>query len=137
VTTLITETIDTLARTIWGEARGEGPAGMAAVASVILNRAALPRWWGHDVVSCCRHPLQFSCWNADDPNRAKLLAVSGVDPSYDVADAIARLAIVGHLNDTTHGADSYYAQGSDMPPWAKGQSPVAAIGRHLFFRLET
>ena len=32
---------DTLARTLWGEARGEGHYGMEAVASVILNRVKI------------------------------------------------------------------------------------------------
>ncbi|MGG6879769.1 UNVERIFIED_CONTAM: cell wall hydrolase, partial [Pseudomonas aeruginosa] len=31
--------LDTLTKTIWGEARGEGREGMIAVAWVILNRA--------------------------------------------------------------------------------------------------
>ena len=42
--------LDTLARTLWGEARGEGRAGMQAVANVIRNRAARPGWWGRSVV---------------------------------------------------------------------------------------
>ena len=53
---------DTLARTLWGEARNQGQCGMAAVAHVVLNRAAHPRWWGHDIISVCRAPEQFSCW---------------------------------------------------------------------------
>ena len=36
---------DTMARTIYGEARGEGQAGMIAVANVILNRFSL--WEKH------------------------------------------------------------------------------------------
>ena len=40
--------IDTLARTIWGEARGEGSAGMQAVANVVMNRAAIGGWWGNN-----------------------------------------------------------------------------------------
>ena len=41
--TLALNTNDVLARTLWAEARGEGQAGMEAVACVILNRAAHPR----------------------------------------------------------------------------------------------
>lgn len=42
---------DILARTIYGEARGESISGMEAVASVVLNRVAFANrrgrfWWG-------------------------------------------------------------------------------------------
>ena len=43
---------DTLARTIWGEARNESDTGMEAVAMVVLNRVAHAQkaggkyWWG-------------------------------------------------------------------------------------------
>lgn len=126
---------DTLARTLWGEARGEGPRGMSAVASVILNRVVRPGWWGRDIVTICRAPFQFSCWLENDPNRAKLMAVTTADPAYDAARAIARLAVTGGLADITGGADSYYADGSTAPQWAKGLQPVAVIGRHRFYRL--
>lgn len=127
--------VDTLARTLWGEGRGEGPQGMSAIASVVLNRAAKPRWWGRDILSCCRAPYQFSCWLANDPNLPKLLAVTTDDPSYDVARAIAGLAVYGGLTDITGGADSYYATGSTEPVWAKLIKPISVIGRHRFYRL--
>ena len=41
--------IDLLARTIWGEARGEGQTGMQAVANVIMNRVKKGGWWGATV----------------------------------------------------------------------------------------
>lgn len=46
--------IDVLARTLWGEARGEGSTGMEAVASVILNRVEVAKrrghyWWGNKI----------------------------------------------------------------------------------------
>lgn len=129
------DAIDTLSRTLWGEARGEGPRGMQAVANVILTRAAKPRWWGHDIVSVCLQPYQFSCRLASDPNLPKLLAVTTVDPSYDLARAIARVAIGAGLQDITNGADSYFASGSPVPVWAKSIEPVAVIGRHQFYRL--
>src|SRR5215468_10322728 len=77
--------IDTVARTVWAEARGEGVAGMTAVACVIMNRARIASQYKQDhgrphplfgdgtLASCCTHPWQFSCWNENDPNRQKLL----------------------------------------------------------------
>ena len=45
---------DILARTIYGEARGESISGMEAVASVVLNRVAFAKrrgcfWWGNSI----------------------------------------------------------------------------------------
>lgn len=128
---------DTLARTIWGEARGEGYVGMAAVAAVILTRAAHPRWWGKDVQSVCTAPYQFSCWLQSDPNRGKLETVTASDPQFAQAQEIAGRAIAGTLGgNPTNGADSYYAAGTSIPSWAKKRSPVAIIGRHRFYKME-
>ena len=132
----INDPADVLARTIWGEARGEPSGGMEAVASVILNRAAYPRWWGHDIVSVCLHPWQFSCWNADDPNRSQLMAVTEADPQFTEALNIAAAAVAGALPDTTNRADSYADLRVCHPKWAANNAPVAKIGNHTFFRLE-
>lgn len=127
---------DTLARTVWAEARGEGVAGMEAVSAVIINRARFPRWWGRDVESVCRAPWQFSCWNSDDPNLPKLRAVTTADPQFRQAAAIAARALAGTLPDPTGGADSYFDPRAASPAWANGRRPVAVIGNHRFYRLE-
>jgi spore germination cell wall hydrolase CwlJ-like protein len=128
--------IDILARTIWAEARGEPKGGMEAVASVILNRARNPRWWGKDIVSVCLCPRQFSCWNKDDPNCPKLQAVDGSDPDFVRALAIADKAVNGKLSDPTGNADSYADLRACHPDWAATHPPVCQIGGHTFFRLE-
>lgn len=137
--------IDTLARTLWGEARGEDHAGRVAVANVIMNRvrhAARHRerrgteyWWGGTPAEVCRKPWQFSCWNDNDPNRAKLLAVDAEDPTFRECLEIARAAVDGSLEDTTHGADHYVNPRVAAPPWAEGVEPVARVGAHEFYRL--
>ncbi len=130
------EALDTLARTLYGEARGESVRGKEAVAAVVLNRveraAGRPHWWGSTVVEVCRKPWQFSCWNPNDPNRDKLLAVGPGDPQFDVCRRIARRALTGVLEDPTGGATHYHARGL-MPDWADGRSPSAVIGNHLFY----
>lgn len=40
------EQIDYMARTMWGEARGEGATGMRAVGHVIMNRVKAGSWYG-------------------------------------------------------------------------------------------
>lgn len=127
-----------LARVLWGEARGEGTAGMQAVAGVILNRVANPRWWGHDLRSVLLQPAQFSCLLPGDPNLGKLLSVTEADPAYRIARSIARQAVAGELTDTTGGADHYLVTSIQaQTKWARGRTPVAVIGRHSFFRLES
>lgn len=134
-------TIDVLARTLWGEARGEGTGGMAAVANVILNRVKMADekggiyWWGNNIISVCQKPYQFSCWNRSDPNYKKLLAVTEkTDVHYATAVRIARRAVAGVLDDPTNNATHYHALGI-TPEWTYGQSPSAIIGHHIFYRL--
>lgn len=125
-------TLDTLARTIWGEARGEGRAGMQAVACVIRNRAARPGWWGRSIAEVCLKPAQFSCWLADDPNRRKLDAVSEDDAAFTVARELAAAALAGILADYTFGATHYHTVDT-APVWARGHIPCVVIGRHAFY----
>jgi len=122
--------VDVVARTLWGEARGEGAQGMYAVANVIANRVARPGWWGTDWRSVCLSPRQFSCWNLGDPNRVKLIGVTEADPEFRQALAIARSAVAGTLEDITGGA-THYAARSIENPW--GLRPVADIGGHIFY----
>ena len=124
-----------LAKTIWGEARGEIPAGQQAVACVILNRVALNGWRGHDIRSVCLKPFQFSCWLQNDPNRTKMLEVTAdSDQIYANCLDIAASAITGTLIDNTNGATSYFAASMKTPPaWANGLQPCQIIGNHLFF----
>lgn len=123
-----------LAKTLWGEARGEGYDGLHAVASVIMNRANRPGWWGTDARSVCLKPYQFSCWNESDPNRPKILALTtefgGI---YGNCLDLARMALSGELDDIVCGADSYEVIGTNAK-WALGFIPVATVGRHEFFK---
>jgi len=130
--------VEVLARTLYGEARGEELAGIEAVASVILNRVAFAQsrgryWWGNDITSVCLKPSQFSCWNKADPNRKKLLALSPRDPAYRLCKRIAKRAVAGDLPDQTDGATHYHTHAVD-PFWARGHVPVAEIGNHLFYK---
>ena len=130
---------DVLARTLWGEGRSEGNAGMEAIASVVLNRVAVAEsrggyWWGADIISVCQKPYQFSCWNRSDPNYKKLIAVTERDIHFATALRIARRAVAGPLGDNTGGATHYHTK-AISPDWAKGQIPVAIIGSHIFYKL--
>jgi len=122
-----------VAKTLWGESRGEGHDGQQAVANVIMNRANSPRWWGNDARSVCLKPYQFSCWNENDPNRAKLMAITTDDSIYGQCLSIAGDALSGALSDLTLGSDSYCTL-SSSPNWSEGLSPVITIGNHKFYK---
>lgn len=133
--------LDLLARTLWGEARGEGRAGMEAVAHVVYNRIAARSWWGRDVAAVCRKPWQFSCWNANDPNRGRLLQLNAGDTDFRIACLAARAVADAEAtgqrgaSDPTQGATHYYAPDRVAAPrWALGRAPCARLGRHLFFK---
>ncbi len=131
--------IDVLARTIWGEARGEGTAGMHAVANVVLNRVRVAEangkyWWGNNIIQVCQKPYQFSCWNRSDPNFRKLQSVDESDLYFATAIRLARRAVIGKLKDVTFGATHYHAD-SILPYWAKGERPTTTIGNHIFYHL--
>ncbi len=132
-------TADILARTLWGEARGEGTYGLEAVANVILNRVRIAEekgnfWWGNNIIQVCQKPYQFSCWNRADPNFQKLQAVDAKDLYFATSLRIARRAIIGALKDATNGATHYHAA-ETSPYWANGHTPTVRIGKHVFYKL--
>lgn len=119
------------ARTIYGEARGEGHAGMDAVAHVLLNRVKDGRW-GKTLFDVCLAPWQFSCWNKADPNRAVMLALDDADP---ILEQCAESVSFAETNpDPTGGAMWYYADTMSAPNWTVGATQTAHIGHHIFYR---
>lgn len=135
--------IDIMARTVWGEARGEGVLGMIAVANVIMTRVRRRRWYGtkvpgfddHTIGAVCRKQWQFSCWLPNDPNLPKLQAVNLSDRHFRRAWMVA-CGVVNEeagYGDPVVGSDHYYASGTPVPKWALSRRPVCAIGGHLFF----
>lgn len=129
--------VDTLARTLYGEARGEPVRGKEAIAAVIINRVKRAEargwyWWGNTIQEVCLRPWQFSCWNAGDPNRKKIEAVRTGNRGFDSCLRIARRAVAQVLADPTDGATHYHTT-AITPPWAKGREPSVRIGNHLFY----
>lgn len=130
---------DVLARTLWGEARGEGTIGMHAVAGVILNRVAIAQkygsfWWGDNIVQVCQKPYQFSCWNRSDPNFQKLHRVDKSNLYFATALRLAARGLAGSLEDITLGATHYHARGI-KPYWANTKKPCTILGNHVYYSL--
>lgn len=131
--------IDVLARTLYGEARNQSREGLQAVANVILNRVSAAKsgttkWWGTDIISVCKKPYQFSCWNASDPNCKIIKEITSDNVIFRICIDIATKASNGMLPDITNGATSYYAKSMKTPPpWAKNKVPCTIIRDHIFF----
>lgn len=134
------EDIKNLAKTIWGEARGESPEGQEAVANVVMNRVGAGKWFSGTVTTVVTRPYQFSAWNPDDPNSAKMDAEGEKmtpSPSFARAVAIAARAMSGQLPDRTGGATHYHSRYmTTFPKWAKTPEAIqtAVIGTHIFYK---
>ena len=114
---------DIVSLVILGEARGEGEAGMYAIACVIKQRMIERNLTARQV---CMEPGQFV-----KPNRHHLKSVS--------APYAIKLA-----NDVTSGKDldrkyinyaNYFCTLKTFPDWATGHKPVKVIKHHKFFKL--
>lgn len=127
--------IDVMARTAWGEARGEGKEGMQAVLNVIMNRVKRGGWYGLTPAEVCQKPAQFSVWNKSDLNYGQMLAVTDADSNFALAKTLAAQAYHGLLPDITNGATNYLALKSlsSVPSWASKMQQVASIGNHTFY----
>lgn len=129
-----------VAMTIYGEARNESEAGQQAVASVILNRVKKgKKAYGLTAKEVCLKPWQFSCWNLNDPNRAKITSVANhATAKFKDCLGIAQSALGGTLEDNTDGATHYYANYIAKPSWLinNPNNPVqtAQYGVHLFYK---
>ena len=122
-----------MARTIFGEARGEPREGQLAVAHVILNRWQSGRWFArHTIEGTCLVRLQFSCWNHDDPTYRRMTLASSAELAPFVE--IAKEAYENHSLDPTLGATHYYAESISEPQWAAGKTPTIQIGHHIFYK---
>lgn len=136
--------------TLFGEAAGEPIEGQVAVACVIRNRATHPRWWGSGIKGVCLAPSQFSCWWERTQNTDRVYALAdalirrqGATSSRTVVSQLHWVAagvLDDLLVDNTRSADHYLTdrlfRSAKCPPWARGKTPVARIGAHVFFRLE-
>ncbi len=135
--------IDVLARTIYGEARGEyfrsdgGIASLVCVANVIVNRAKKPKRYGENIAKICKRPYQFSCWNKNDPNCMILSKVQqGDDKIFDLCLQVAENVLKGQWPDLTDGANHYHASWmKTYPAWSMGHVPTKRAGQHLFYEL--
>lgn len=125
---------DTLIRTLFGEAAFEPEAGQIAVVHVIRNRLLRgpARRFGGTPAGVCKKPWQFSCWNPNDPQLPRLLALDPDGPMYLSLGQVVDRAWA--LPDSVGGADHYYASYIARPSWAVPPArETARHGVHRFY----
>ncbi len=135
--------IDVVARTIFGEARGEyyrpdgGISALISVANVMRNRLEGSKRFGKTYQEVCRKPYQFSCWNPRDPNAHLVARIQkGEDRLFDICLKVAENVIHGAWPDITSGANHYHASWMNTyPAWAMGVVPSYRCGQHIFYKL--
>ncbi len=134
--------VEIMAKTIYGEARGESEEGKEAVACVIMNRYKAHKWFtGYrteygvkipDISETCLKPKQFSCWNKKDPNRPLLDKIDASNEVFADCLHLAARALAGELEDFTGGATFYHTK-NIRPYWSLHKSPCYETGNHLFY----
>lgn len=138
-----------LAITVWGEARGEGPEGKAAVAHVVLNRVKKKK---SSIIKEALRPWAFSCFNkkkehgGQDVRRLLNPVEAEGLGSWATCWRAASEALAGQSADPTGGATHYCrrklwlcAAVAGRPQWhdlvevASGRTKkTAVIGSHVF-----
>lgn len=111
-------------KNVYHEARGEGIAGMQAVALVTLNRAAQQNKTICEVVYARK---QFS-WTNTAKGRNKPLT-----DNTSLVFAVVSKAMTGKLMDITNGATHYHTK-AVKPVWRKSLTNLLTINNHIFYR---
>ena len=133
--------LEVLTLTIYGEARGEPIEGQIAVGCVIRNRVVAGLYISYK--AACLAPLQFSCWNLNDPNYpileeiANKMSFSEIigEPVLNQCYWVATGIIHNSIKDNTHGSRNYLTTElleSNPPSWAKRMKIVETIGNQTF-----
>jgi spore germination cell wall hydrolase CwlJ-like protein len=124
--------LDCLADAVYYEARGETPAGQAAIAQVVLNRVRHPAFpksvcgvvfQGADTGDNCQ--FSFACDGA--MRRPKDGA------AWARAEQIAARAMAGFVMPQVGQATHFHAAGVE-PGWGPSLMRVAQVGLHVFYR---
>ncbi len=129
------QAVGCLALTLYWEAKTEGRDGMVAVAAVVLNRVAHPKF-PSTVCGVVKQggeqpPCQFSWWcdgKSDQPTDA---------PAWGQAESLARAILAdppkSARRDPTRGA-LFFHSARISTPWVVPRQRTVQIGHHIFYR---
>jgi hypothetical protein len=124
-----TQTIDDIARTLWGEARGETVEGIDAVATVIYNRA---KGDPNKMSKVVKAPKQFSIWNNSSKPVVRLTS-SQDKQIWQYCQYVAK-SMVNKKFQPLGTWNHYYNPKKAKPAWGTSQRGTH-IGNHKFMTL--
>jgi spore germination cell wall hydrolase CwlJ-like protein len=113
-----------LARNIYYEARGEGEAGMRAVAHVTLNRVRSPLF-KNTICGVVHQPYQFSWVRMEKSNPR--------GSTWEMSQRIAEEVYLGQDPGDNTGGATYFHSKSVRPSWTRRLTYTVTIGRHVFY----
>lgn len=123
-----------LAKTLYAEARSEGPDGIRHVATVIYNRSNATY---NNVATECLKPKQFSCWNNKADIIVNVPAVNyNPNAHWNDAQAWAFCKLVEHEMRSGAfiplGGWTHYAVNNCKARWFKMMTNRKTFKRHTF-----
>jgi spore germination cell wall hydrolase CwlJ-like protein len=128
--------LNTLAKTIYGEGRGElykfGIASLIAIANVVVNRKN--KNFAKTIAGVCLAPYQFSCWNSNDANYEKVKNIADENSIFRICLDVAKNVLLEKWPDLTDGCDHYHER-TIRPFWAAYLEPKRVFGSHYFYEL--
>ncbi|MBO8126227.1 MAG: cell wall hydrolase [Firmicutes bacterium] len=112
--------VEYLARTLYGEARGENLETLLYIGWVIRNRVKANSWFGDSYEEVVTKPYQFSSWLESDPNYRAIMNPKG--DAWEVCKGIAQAIVhAKEEHNPIPGVYHYYDKSLDeVPPsWAR------------------
>ncbi len=125
------KSVTCMAQNLWFEARGSSITDQLAVANVVLNRVADPRY-PNDICEVIWQPYQFS-WTND--GRSDQVRVANPTDRYAWKQIVALsiAAVKGEAEDPTQGATHFHAT-YVHPAWANSLQRIVRIDDHVYYR---
>lgn len=118
--------VECLTQAIYYEARGEGPAGQAAVAQVVLNRVRHPSF-PKSVCAVVYQGCQFSF--ACDGSTRRGREAGAWNRAQRIATKALSGAVVANVGNATH-----FHTVNVSPNWGPSLVRVGQVGLHIFYR---
>lgn len=126
-----------LAKTLMAEAGNQGPLGMLAAGSVIMNRVRSGNY-GQGLQGVILKPGAFSPWNsvtgfAGGEQGQDMARITPSEQAYRIADTL----LSGKYEDPTNNATHFYNPDISDPSWGiRGGNEWRRIGAHVFGRAD-
>lgn len=119
--------------TIWQEAEGEDYIGKVAIGEVIRNRMEHNYSSDGTVPGTVCKSFQFSSWNDDWRDNARLVASLKLDDTDPVVIDCIRAWNESRTTRYVNGAVLYCNLTLAKPVWAIPDDLVATVGKHSFY----